>query len=92
MADFTNLKDKIKNLDDAENLLAVFRIMYQDAKTVRSLLARYQSDPAYKAAVDYVFSLEQRQELAGMIASVNTLLADWERTHASVLGQDVEMI
>ena len=92
MADFRNLQTKIKNLDDAENLLAVFRIMYQDAKVVSSLLARYQADPAFKTAVDFVFAQDQRAELAGMIAAVNTLLSDWESNHPSVLGQDVEMI
>ena len=92
MADFRNLQTKIKNLDDAENLLTVFRIMYKDAKVVSNLLARYQADQAFKAAVDFVFAQDQRAELAGMIAAVNTLLSDWESNHPRVLGQDVEMI
>ncbi len=91
MADFKNLADKIHNLKDANNLLEVFRIMYQDAKTIQALLARYQADPAYKAAVDFLYSQEQRQELAGMIAQVNTLLVDWEANNPGALELDAGM-
>jgi hypothetical protein len=88
MADFKNLSDKIHNLKDAQNLLEVFRILYADAKVVQGLLARYQTDPDYKTAVDYLFTAAQRQELAAMIGQVDALLQDWESNHPSVLGQE----
>lgn len=88
MADFTTLFSKVKNLRDAENLLAIFRIMYSDAKVVQGLLARYQTDAVFKAAVDYVYAADQRAELAAMIGQVNSLLADWEANHPGVLGLD----
>ncbi len=91
MADFRNLQEKVHNLKDANNLIEVFRIMYRDAKTLQALLARYQTDPAYKAAVDFLFAQDQRAELAGMIAQVNTLLVDWEANNPGVLGLDAGM-
>ncbi len=88
MADFSTLSEKIHNLRDAQHMLENFRIMYQDAKTVQSLLARYQSDPVFKSAVDYLYTVQQRAELAAMIAQFNALLVDWEENHPDVLGLD----
>ncbi len=86
MANFNMVNEKIHLLKDAENLLSVFRIMYGDAKVVQNLLAHYQSDPSFKAVVDYLYAADERLELAAMITQINTLLTDWESNHPDVLG------
>jgi hypothetical protein len=70
----------------ANNILNTFQVIYNQCLTVQAILARYQSDPSFKAEADHLFTTAQLQELNAMIAQVNTLQSNWAVNHKGPLG------
>ncbi len=86
MADFTNVVTKRDQLNSASQILNTLQVIYGQCQAVQALLARYQTDTAFKAQVDYVFSPAQLAELSAMVSNVNALQADWLANHKGPLG------
>lgn len=80
---FENAQAKIRAVGRAGNVLGILRTVYAHADEVTSLLATYQAgtDPALNAAMNAVYTATERQELAAMIAQLQTLKTDWEANH-----------
>lgn len=86
MADFKSVHGIKNNIDAENNILRIFLVIYEHSVKVKEILARYQTDPAFKAEADHLFTSAQLAELGQMIADVNTLQAQWEINHKSALG------
>ena len=86
MADFTSVTTKRDQLNSATQILNTLQIIYGQCQAVQALLARYNTDTAFKAQVDYVFSPSQLSEIATMITNVNTLQGDWATNHKGPLN------
>lgn len=89
MTDFSSVTAIRNEILDANLILGTFQTIYQQCKVVQGLLARYQTDPAFKAEADHLFTLAQRAELNQMVTDVNTLITAWEANHKGPLGLDV---
>ena len=89
MADFKPVITKRDNILSATNILNTFNLIYAQALTVQALLARYNTDPAFKVEVDHLFTAAQIAEMGQMITQVNNLQADWVTNHKGPLGLDV---
>jgi hypothetical protein len=85
MADFSTVPLIRDNLDEANRILTLFREIYARSVEVQSILTRYNTDPAFKAEADHLFSQAQIAELGQMITQVTALKNDWEANHKSPL-------
>ena len=56
MANFDNTVYKANLLGDAYQALNTLKILYQQGKAAQGLIARYNSDAAFKQAADFMFS------------------------------------
>lgn len=83
MANFDTSDTRANSINQATSLLNDVRSLYQQAKSVQSKLALYQAntDPAFNAAINALFSAGERTELGQMLAKINDLVLDWETGH-----------
>lgn len=88
MANFDTSTQKLQSVREAANLLQLFRALYSQAKLIQSALQLYQAntDPAFNAAVNALFTASERSELSTMAQQINTLVTDWETNHIGALG------
>ncbi len=86
MADFTSVITIRDNILGANQILNTFQVIYNQCQVVQSILARYNSDPAFQAEADHLFTPEQIAELGAMITQVDTLQIDWAANHKGPLG------
>lgn len=87
MANFDTSGPKRASVREAANLLSLIQATYAEMKIVQASLAKYQanSDPAFNAAINALFSASERSELGQMLAGINILVTDWETNHAGAL-------
>lgn len=64
-------------------MLGLLRTIYAHMDELQTMLATYQAgtDPALNAALNTVYTVGERAELAAMIAELNTLKTAWEVAH-----------
>lgn len=88
MANFDTSATRRESVKQANNLLDLVLHVYQSGKQVQTLLALFQAgtDPTFNAAVSALYSAAERQELATMLAQINTLITDWETNHRNAIG------
>jgi len=85
MADFSSVKSIVSNFHSAEEILTLFKNIYMLGKKVEDILDRYNTDLAFKAEADHLFSVDQLAEIGTMITAVQNLIVDWETNHTSVI-------
>ena len=80
---FETAQTKIRAVGRAGNVLGLLRTIYAHTSELSDMLATYQAgtDPALNAALNAVYTVGERAELAAMIGQLNTLKADWEGAH-----------
>ena len=80
---FETAQTKIRAVGRAGNVLGLLRTIYAHMDELQTMLATYQAgtDPALSAALNAVYTVAERGELATMIGQLNTLKADWEAKH-----------
>lgn len=85
---FENTISTLESAKGAWQLIYDLRAIYQQCKLVHSRLALYQSgsDPVFNAAINAIFSAQERAELAAMLSEINALMADWETNHRAAIG------
>lgn len=73
----------------AISLLDQIRNIYGQCKNAQANLALYQAgtNPSFNAAINTLHPPSERTELNQMLMQINTLIADWETNHASVIGR-----
>jgi hypothetical protein len=86
MADFSSVTSIRDAILGANQIVNTFQVIYAQCLAVQSILARYQSDPAFKAEADHLFTPAQIAELGQMIAQVNALQSDWATNHKGPLN------
>lgn len=88
MANFDSANAKHETVRNANNLLDHVRNLYAAGKEIQTLMALYQanSDPAFTAAINALYTTAERQELGVMLGQVNTLVNDWTANHAGAVG------
>jgi hypothetical protein len=87
MANFDTSTSKRQSVQRANNLLANIQSAYNAMKIVQGLMTLYQSssDPVFNAAVNALFTVAERTEIAAMLTGVNTLVTDWESNHSAAI-------
>ena len=85
---FETTDQTIQSVAQATNLLNTIRTLYQQGKSVQSLLALYQAgtNPAFNAAINAMFTPGERTELGAMLTDVNVLVLKWETANRAALG------
>lgn len=86
MADFTSIYGIMNNIRNAEDILRVFKNIYGACVEVETILARYQTDPAFKDEADHLYTGTQLIEINQMIQNVTTLRTAWATNHQGPLG------
>ncbi len=86
MATFTTVSGIRDNMLAANNILNTLQVIYTQCNTAKAILARYLSDPAFKAEADHLFTPAQLAELDAMIADTSALATAWTANHKSALG------
>jgi len=86
MADFTSVKGIADNINEARDIIRIFKNIYSDCNTVEAILARYQTDLPFQAEVNHLFTVEQLGEIGDMITSVQTFRTEWFENHKGPLG------
>jgi hypothetical protein len=88
MANFDTANTKRESIKQANNLLDHVRSLYASGVQIQTLLALYQAgtDPAFNAAINAIYTAPERQELAVMLAQINSLVTDWTANHAGAVG------
>ena len=85
---FDTARARIEAVGKAGGTLDQLRGVYRTAKALQAKLALYQAgtDPTFNAAFNAVFDVAaDRSAIADMIGDLNTLIGDWETTHADVI-------
>ena len=85
MANFDSANQlKVESVNAATQVVYNMKSLYNNAKQVQALLARYtaNTDAAFNAAVNAMYTARERSELAAMLTQINTLVTDWESNHA----------
>jgi hypothetical protein len=87
MANFDTSASKRQSVQRANNLLANIQATYNAMKIVQGLMTLYQSgsDPVFNAAVNALFTVAERTEIAAMLTGINPLVTDWETNHPAAL-------
>lgn len=85
MADFSNVRLISGNLRSAEEILFLFQKIHKLCILVEGILERYNTDAAFKAEADHLFSPTQIAELGDMITDVQGLRTNWETDHPDAL-------
>lgn len=85
---FETILVTLESVKQAQQLIFDLRATFAAAKALKDKLALYQAatDPAFNATINALFTVQERQELAAMLAEVNALISDWEANHKSALG------
>ncbi len=80
---FETTQAKVAAVVGAGNAHGLVRTIYAHMAALSTMLAAYQAgtDPALNAALNAVYTVGERAELAAMIGQLNTLKADWEAKH-----------
>lgn len=86
MADFTSVGSISSNINAAGDILRIFKNIYGACIEVEAILARYQTDMAFKLEADHLFSVEQLAELGVMITDIQALRSGWQTNHTGPLG------
>jgi hypothetical protein len=88
MANFDTSQARRESVKQANNLLDLIRSLYQSGKQIQVLLALYQAntDPAFNAAINALYTSSERAELAVMLGQVNQLVTDWTNNHAGAVA------
>ena len=86
--DFTSANNIRNEIQDAILVLNTFQVIYSQCNTVSDILARYSTDPEFKAQADYLFSPEQLVEISEMATDVLALKSRWTMNHRGPLGLD----
>lgn len=85
---FETAETKIATVRRVGNVFGTIRTIYTMSVQLQEALALYQSntDPAFNAVFNTLFSAAERAELAAMITQQSALAADWQANHAGVLN------
>ena len=86
MADFTSVLGIASNISSARDIIRIFKNIHHSCNEVAAVLAKYNTDPAFKIEADHLFNAEQLAELGSMAAESQALKNDWENNHRSALG------
>lgn len=80
---FETTQAKVAAVVGAGNAHGLVRTIYAHMAALSTMLAAYQAgtDPALNAALNAVYTVGERAELAAMIAELNTLKTAWEVAH-----------
>lgn len=87
MANFDTTATKHAAVQKANTLLPNIQAVYQAMKIVQTSMALYTAgtDATFNAAVNALFSSNERTELGQMLSGINTLVTDWETNHMGAL-------
>lgn len=85
---FETYEAKSASVQYARMLRSDIQALYGNAKSAQDKLKLYQdaTDPAFNAAINALFTAQERTELAAMLAEINALITDWEANHRAALG------
>jgi len=86
MADFTSVGGIFTNITAAQDILRIFKNIYGACLEVEAILARYNTDAAFKAEADHLYTAEQLGEIGNMITEIQTLRAGWANDHQGPLN------
>jgi hypothetical protein len=88
MANFDLSTAKREAVRNANNLLPLIQGGYTSAKLISEALALYQSgtNPTFNAAVNALYAVGERTELAQIGQLFDTLIGALEASHAGALG------
>lgn len=85
MANFTSARIILDYINDASYIGIQFKEIFNLCKSIEAKLLRYQNDTDYKAEVDHLYTLAQRQEINDMVQDVTALRVNWETNHSEAL-------
>jgi hypothetical protein len=91
MADFSSVSGIMSNIRSADDILRIFKNIYSACIEVEAILARYNTDAAFKAEADHLFTPTQIAELGDMITDIQGLQQDWLDNHTGPLGLGTPM-
>jgi uncharacterized protein YciW len=85
---FETAPAKVTAITKAGAILNLVRAAHDIGTRLQAAVVLYQSntDPAFNAAFNALFSPTERQELATMIAGLTSVMTDWETNHPAALG------
>lgn len=88
MANFDSALAKQLTIRNAIGLLPALQSVYASGKQAQALLALYQAntDPAFTAAINALYTASEKTELGVMLAQINALVTDWELSHRGAIG------
>lgn len=81
-------KQKTNSITSANSVRNDIQSAYRQMKSVSALIDKYisGSDMTFNTAVDYIYSLQERQQLAGAIIEIKTLTATLESTYGDLIN------
>jgi len=85
---FETTYETLMSVQSAHQLLGDLRSIYHDCKLLQEKLALYQAgtDIVFNAAINAIFTVDERIDLNNMLANIDTLVAHWETDHRAALG------
>lgn len=91
MATFAPVRTKINSYSRAAAVLPQLQEIYAQAQSVQSAINDYNggSDPDFVAAINSIFTTNERQQLATMLGNLNTLVSAWTSNHTTLLNTQV---
>lgn len=80
---FDTAQQRVQALQQAGDLVGLTRTIYAYCAKLKAAKALYaaNTDPAFNAAFNALFTTADRSELSTMITQLETLMADWEANH-----------
>ncbi len=90
MANYTTVRNRTNAYNRAAALLPQLQAIYQQAQAVQSALGDYNANtnPDFNAAIDSIFSTNERTQLAAMLTSLNSLVTTWGNNNAALLATE----
>lgn len=87
MPTYDEIQAEIAILEQAKRLLDVLRTIFYRSRVARRGLELYQAETneAFNAAIDSIFSEDERTELGQMLVPLAALVSNWEANHLEFL-------